>query len=171
MESAERLDVNHQLGLSDLPYVIQWNDAACTRCGRCTSVCPVQAIEPGVYERRVVESTGATPLPTTVRKVGSCIKQVVDINRRCIGCATCRQVCPNDAIVPVFNPRNKFAWHMNQGGEPYKRGGRRNDTDASVLDQLKFTRISMLTDPALDAGRHEFRVRQEPTSGEVADQG
>jgi glutamate synthase (NADPH/NADH) large chain len=27
------------------------------------------------------------------------------------------------------------------------------------VDQLKFTRISMLTDPALDAGRHEFRIR------------
>jgi hypothetical protein len=28
-----------------------------------------------------------------------------------------------------------------------------------VLDQIKFTRISMLTDPALDAGRHEFELR------------
>ena len=39
------------------------------------------------------------------------------------------------------------------------RGGRRNDPSQSTLDKLKFTRISMLTDPALDAGRHEFRVR------------
>ena len=28
-----------------------------------------------------------------------------------------------------------------------------------ILDQIKFTRISMLTDPALDAGRHEFELR------------
>ncbi|MBF0488524.1 MAG: glutamate synthase, partial [Nitrospirae bacterium] len=35
----------------------------------------------------------------------------------------------------------------------------RNDPLVSTLDRLKFTRISMLTDPALDAGRHEFRIR------------
>ncbi len=81
------------------------------------------------------------------------------MKRRCIGCATCRLVCPNDAIAPEFNPANKFNWHAVQGGEPYKRGGRRNDPLTSTLDRLKFTRISMLTDPALDAGRHEFRVR------------
>jgi len=28
-----------------------------------------------------------------------------------------------------------------------------------LLDRLKFIRISMLTDPALDAGRHEFELR------------
>jgi len=28
-----------------------------------------------------------------------------------------------------------------------------------TLDRIKFTRISMLTDPALDAGRHEFELR------------
>jgi glutamate synthase (NADPH) large chain len=28
-----------------------------------------------------------------------------------------------------------------------------------ILDQIKFIRISMLTDPALDAGRHEFELR------------
>ena len=29
----------------------------------------------------------------------------------------------------------------------------------SLLDEIKFVRISMLTDPALDAGRHEFELR------------
>ena len=159
MESVGRLDHNHQLSLNDLPYVIHWNENQCTRCGRCTAVCPTRAIEPGVFEKRLVESTGPVPLPTTVRKVVSGIRQVTDIKRRCIGCATCRLVCPNDAIRPEFNPANKFAWHINQGGDPYKRGGRRNDPGTSTLDRLKFTRISMLTDPALDAGRHEFRVR------------
>ena len=69
----------------------------------------------------------------------------------CIGCGVCASICPNDAIVPEFNPANKFAWHANQGGVPYKRGGRRNDMKSSTLDNMKFTRISMLTDPALDA--------------------
>ncbi|MDW7710212.1 MAG: glutamate synthase-related protein [Deferrisomatales bacterium] len=159
MESAGRLDVNHQLSLNDLPYIVRWKDPRCTRCGRCTSVCPVKAIEPGVFEKRVVESTGPSPLPTTVRKVVSGVRQVTDIRRRCVGCATCRLVCPNDAVAPEFNPAHKFPWHVTQGGEPYKRGGRRNDPGTSTLDRLKFTRISMLTDPALDAGRHEFRVR------------
>ncbi len=159
MESAGRLDHNHQLGVTDLPYVVRWADALCTRCGRCTATCPVRAIEPGVFEKRLVESTGPLPLPTTVRKVGSGVRQATDIARRCVGCATCALVCPNGAIAPEFNPANKFAWHAVRGGEPYKRGGRRNDPAASTLDRLKFTRISMLTDPALDAGRHEFRVR------------
>jgi glutamate synthase (NADPH/NADH) large chain len=119
----------------------------------------VKAIEPGVEERRIVESAGSTPAPASIRKVVSVVKQSTLVDRRCIGCATCRLVCPNDAIEPVYNPANKFFWHANKGGEPYKRGGRRNDPDVSVLDRLKFTRISMLTDPALDAGRHEFRVR------------
>jgi glutamate synthase (NADPH/NADH) large chain len=47
---------------------------------------------------------------------------------------------------------------VNRGGQPRRRGGRRNIPDG-VLDRIKFTRISMLTDPALDAGRHEFELR------------
>ena len=31
--------------------------------------------------------------------------------------------------------------------------------NVGTLDRIKFTRISMLTDPALDAGRHEFELR------------
>jgi glutamate synthase (NADPH/NADH) large chain len=50
------------------------------------------------------------------------------------------------------------AHHINRGGQPRSRGGRRNDP-GSILDQIKFIRISMLTDPALDAGRHEFELR------------
>lgn len=159
MESAGRLDHHHRLSLNDLPFIIHWDSDRCTRCGRCTSVCPVHAIEPGVFEKRVVESAGPVPLPTTVRKVTSGVRQVTDVKRRCIGCSTCRLVCPNDAIRPEHNPVNKYAWHVTNGGEPFKRGGRRNDLSPSTLDRIKFSRISMLTDPALDAGRHEFRVR------------
>jgi glutamate synthase (NADPH/NADH) large chain len=74
-------------------------------------------------------------------------------------CGTCTLVCPNEAIEPEINPQNKFLHFKNKGGDSYKRGGRRNDPSVSTLDRLKFTRISMLTDPALDAGRHEFRIR------------
>ncbi|MGW8323877.1 MAG: glutamate synthase-related protein, partial [Thermodesulfobacteriota bacterium] len=82
-----------------------------------------------------------------------------DIERYCTGCGTCTLVCPNRAIEPEYNSRSKFLIHKNRGGAPYTRGGRRNDPSVSTVDQLKFTRISMLTDPALDAGRHEFHVR------------
>ena len=159
MEPATRLDHNHKLSLKELPYIVRWSDHRCTRCGRCTAVCPVKAIEPSVRVRRIVSSEGPVPEPIATRKTNQVVAQVVDIERYCTGCGTCTLVCPNDAIEPEFNPQNKFLHYKNKGGEGYKRGGRRNDPSISTLDRLKFTRISMLTDPALDAGRHEFRVR------------
>jgi len=159
MEPATRLDFNHQLSLKELPYIVRWSDHRCTRCGRCTAVCPVKAIEPTVRVRRTVYSEGPVPTPESVRKINQVVEQVTDVERYCTGCGTCTLVCPNDAIEPEFNPQNKFLHYKNKGGEGYKRGGRRNDPGVSTLDRLKFTRISMLTDPALDAGRHEFRVR------------
>jgi glutamate synthase (NADPH/NADH) large chain len=53
---------------------------------------------------------------------------------------------------------DKLRFHINRGGQPRSRGGRRN-ASGGILDQIKFIRISMLTDPALDAGRHEFELR------------
>lgn len=159
MEPATKLDYNHQLSLKEFPYIVRWSDHRCTRCGRCTAVCPVKAIEPTVRVRRTVYSEGPVPTPESVRKINQVVEQVTDVERHCTGCGTCTLVCPNDAIEPEFNPQNKFLHYKNKGGEGYKRGGRRNDPGVSTLDRLKFTRISMLTDPALDAGRHEFRVR------------
>jgi glutamate synthase (NADPH/NADH) large chain len=159
MEPASFLDNNHQLSYHELPYIIQWREDRCTRCGRCTAVCPVKAIEATVQVQRLVHSEGGTPVPSTVRNVSQVVRQVTDINRYCTGCGSCTLVCPNRAIEPVYNERNKFLIHKNRGGAAYTRGGRRNDPAVGTVDQLKFTRISMLTDPALDAGRHEFHVR------------
>jgi len=159
MEPATKLDYNHQLSLKEFPYIVRWKDHRCTRCGRCTAVCPVKAIDPTVKVKRTVYSEGPVPTPASVRKIVEVVEQVTDIERYCTGCGTCTLVCPNDAIEPEYNPQNKFLHFKNKGGEGYKRGGRRNDPAISTLDRLKFTRISMLTDPALDAGRHEFRVR------------
>jgi glutamate synthase (NADPH) large chain len=159
MEPAFALDHNHQLSLREFPYIIRWRNDRCKRCGRCTAVCPVKAIEPAVKVERVVHSEGPVPTPAAVRRVIHVVEQVTDIDRYCTGCGTCTLVCPNEAIEPEYNPQNKFMHYKNRGGEGYKRGGRRNDPSISTLDRLKFTRISMLTDPALDAGRHEFRVR------------
>jgi glutamate synthase (NADPH/NADH) large chain len=159
MEPADRLDHNHQLSLREFPYIIRWRDDRCKRCGKCTAVCPVKAIEPSVKILRTVTSEGPVPAPVATRKVTYVVEQVTDINRYCTGCGTCTLVCPNEAIEPELNPQNKFLTFKNKGGDAYKRGGRRNDPNISTLDRLKFTRISMLTDPALDAGRHEFRIR------------
>lgn len=159
MEPASRLDHNHKLSLREFPYIIRWRDDRCKRCGKCTSVCPVKAIEATVKVQRLVQSEGPEPTPTAARKVIQVVEQVTDMERYCTGCGTCTLVCPNEAIEPEFNFQHKFYHYKNKGGEPLKRGGRRNDPSVSTLDRLKFTRISMLTDPALDAGRHEFRVR------------
>lgn len=159
MESTQRIDHNHELDLKEFPYIVKWSDVRCKRCGRCTAVCPVKAIEPTVVVRREVYSDSAEPSPRAVRRVVQMVKQVRDINRYCVGCATCSLVCPNEAIEPEFNPHHKFLTFKNRGGAAHTRGGRRNDPSMSTLDKLKFTRISMLTDPALDAGRHEFRIR------------
>jgi len=154
-----REDFNHKLSLKEFPYIVRWRDDRCKRCGQCTAVCPVQAIVPSVKLQRVVESEGSMPTPTVKTKVIHVIEQVRDMEHYCTGCGTCTLVCPNEAIEPEYNPQHKFYHYKNKGGEPYKRGGRRNDPSPSTLDRIKFTRISMLTDPALDAGRHEFRVR------------
>ncbi|MDA8098639.1 MAG: glutamate synthase-related protein, partial [Nitrospiraceae bacterium] len=159
MESASRLDQNHQLTLKEFPYIVRWREDRCTRCGRCTAVCPVKAIEPAVRSQRIVTSEGANPEPKVSRKLSHVVKQSTEIERYCIGCTTCSLVCPTDAIFPEYNFQHKFYHFKNKGGIPYMRGGRRNDPSVSTLDKLKFTRISMLTDPALDAGRHEFRIR------------
>ncbi|MBN2653498.1 MAG: 4Fe-4S binding protein [Nitrospirae bacterium] len=157
--SGIRLDHNHQLTLKEFPYIVRWSDDRCKRCGRCTSVCPVKAIVPTVRVQRSVLSEGPLPGPSSTRKVVQAIEQVTDMERYCTGCGMCSLVCPNEAIAPEFNPNNKFLHYKNKGGDGYKRGGRRNDPSISTLDRLKFTRISMLTDPALDAARHEFRIR------------
>jgi glutamate synthase (NADPH/NADH) large chain len=47
---------------------------------------------------------------------------------------------------------------ISTAGVPRRRGGRRN-ASAIGSGPIKFIRISMLTDPALDAGRHEFELR------------
>ncbi len=159
MESAGQLIQSDELTYQDFPYIIEWREDRCTRCGKCTAVCPVKAIEPTVRTQRVVRSEGSTPVPTAKRITVSVVSQSRDIERYCVGCGTCSMVCPTEAIRPVYNSHHRFLIYKNKGGNAYTRGGRRNDPSPSTVEQLKFTRISMLTDPALDAGRHEFHIR------------
>ncbi|ETR73073.1 MAG: glutamate synthase (NADPH/NADH) large chain [Candidatus Magnetoglobus multicellularis str. Araruama] len=129
-------------------------------CGSCTAVCPVHAIELGVFRQRNVRA--AVNLKDGAMSGMSIfygIRQKTDPAYACVGCGMCSMVCPNDAILPKRSDEpDKTCFHINRGGQPRRRGGRRNSGE-SLLDRIKFIRISMLTDPALDAGRHEFELR------------
>ncbi|MCP4106078.1 MAG: 4Fe-4S dicluster domain-containing protein [Desulfobacteraceae bacterium] len=148
------------LSTKDLLWQIRWNNERCTLCGSCTSVCPVNAIELGVFRKRnITASLDALNTPSSEHKIYYGIRQRTDPAYACVGCAMCNMVCPNDAISPCrTDEADKQRFHIDKGGQPRKRGGRRN-VPGGLLDQIKFIRISMLTDPALDAGRHEFELR------------
>ena len=148
------------LNLKDFDWFIKWDKEKCSLCGRCTSVCPVNALEMTPFKKREIKvSINNKKEQKSEYSFFYGIKQKEDINNACTGCGMCTLVCPNNAITSSRNDtESKQIFHKNQGGVPRSRGGRRNSKD-SILDQIKFIRISMLTDPALDAGRHEFEIR------------
>jgi glutamate synthase (NADPH/NADH) large chain len=148
------------LSTKDLPWIILWDKEKCNLCGRCTAVCPVRAIELGVHRKRALQvNIGLDQKPGNLLSVYHGIDQRTDPVHACVGCGMCNLVCPNNCIIPVHNEEiDKLRFHNNVGGVPRRRGGRRN-VPGVILDQIKFIRISMLTDPALDAGRHEFELR------------
>jgi glutamate synthase (NADPH/NADH) large chain len=148
------------LSTKDLPWQILWNKEKCTLCGSCTAICPVRAIDLGVHRKRMLQvPVGLETRPGNLVSIYHGVDQRTDPAHACVGCGMCTMVCPNGAIAPMRSSEiDKLRFHMNQNGEPRRRGGRRNNPD-SVLDKIKFVRISMLTDPALDAGRHEFELR------------
>ncbi|OQX15553.1 MAG: glutamate synthase [Desulfobulbaceae bacterium A2] len=160
MESIQSVSVTpSSLTYADLPWIIQHREDRCTLCGRCTSVCPVEAIQLVYRRQRVPQLEVLKKKRSSEYRVSTGIKQKTEISNRCIGCGMCSMVCPNEAIGPVPNTNeNRSLFFDNQKGEPLKRGGRRNASGPTLLDRMIFTRISMLTDPALDAGRHEFSM-------------
>jgi len=160
MEPIQSVSVTpSSLTYADLPWIIQHREDRCTLCGQCTAVCPVEAIQLVYRRQRVPQLEVLKKKRSSEYRVSTGIKQKTNIANRCIGCGMCSMVCPNEAIGPVPNTNeNRSVFFDNQKGEPLKRGGRRNASGPTLLDKMIFTRISMLTDPALDAGRHEFAL-------------
>ncbi len=147
------------LTYTDVPWIIQHREDRCTFCGQCTAVCPKEAIQLTYRRQRVPKLEILSKKRGSDYKTSVGIKQKLTMNNACIGCGMCSMVCPNEAILPVANTNeNRAVFFNNQKGEPSKRGGRRNVEGPTLLDRIMFDRISMLTDPALDAGRHEFNV-------------
>lgn len=142
----------------DLPWIINHREDRCTLCGKCTSVCPTETIYLTYRRQRMPKLDILKKKRGSEYRTFTGIRQRTQAGHRCIGCGMCAKVCPNEAIAPGPNPTDPRArMLMNDKGEAWKRGGRRNVTE-SLLDRIMFNRISMLTDPALDAGRHEFSV-------------
>ena len=131
---AERAIEPSTLGIKDLPWRVDWNRDACTLCGRCTSVCPVSAIELGVFRKReIVTPNGLKTKAENKHSIFYGIRQRADAAYACIGCSMCSMVCPNNAIRPVHETDSTtLKFHNNRGGHPRTRGGRRNSGESPV---------------------------------------
>jgi glutamate synthase (NADPH) large chain len=160
MVSARSVSVTpSSLTYSDHTWIIQHREDRCTLCGQCTAVCPKSAIYLAHRRQRIPKLDVFANKRETEYRNFTGIRQKTNMENSCIGCAMCEMVCPNEAISPVPNTNeNRSLFFHNSKGEPQKRGGRRNVSGPTLLDRIMFDRISMLTDPALDAGRHEFNI-------------
>jgi len=160
MVSARSVSVGPgSLGYTDLPWIIQHREDRCTLCGRCTAVCPKEAIYLAYRRQRMPKLDVLKKARGNEYRVFVGIRQRTNMANACIGCSMCTMVCPNEAIMPVPNTNeHRTLFFHNQKGQPQTRGGRRNVSGPNLLDRIMFDRISMLTDPALDAGRHEFNL-------------
>ena len=148
------------LNKQDLMWQIEHKPEICALCGKCVAACTFNAIKANVLKKRQIISKGPLPNPECVEIAIPVIKQVVSNSKNCVGCGMCAKVCPNGAIKPVYNDRNRMnVKYRAQNGESPKRGGRTNlHTEGRTLDKIKVGRISQMTDPSLDAMRHTFEL-------------
>ena len=81
------------LSVKDLPWQIIWDKDTCTLCGKCTAVCPVNAIELGVFRKRDLKPpVGFMDAPASVYRAYYGIRQRTDpLLRR----SRLRKFCPS----------------------------------------------------------------------------
>lgn len=152
----ETVKIN-QLHLDDLPWIIEYDEEKCIQCGKCCAVCSFGAIKPVVETRRKPAVGLQKP---SFNKI-LVIKQQISFQHHCQGCGMCSRVCPNGAIKAVRNTNDRYSVRYRAAkAESLKKGGRSNlNTEGRTLDKIKIGRISQMTDPSLDAARHEFELR------------
>lgn len=152
----ETVKIN-QLHLDDLSWIIEYDETKCIQCGRCTAVCSFGAIKQAIDKRR--KSSLGFQKPSFDRVL--VVKQQVSFQHHCRGCGMCSRVCPSGAIKAVRNLNDRYSVRYKAAkGESLKKGGRSNlNTEGRTLDKIKIGRISQMTDPSLDAARHEFEIR------------
>ena len=154
MEAVKTQDV----GVNDLPWIIEYHADRCTMCGSCVASCSFNAIKVVMQKQSLTVSEASVPTPKHTHIARPIIKQVASLTDFCRGCGMCEKICPNNAIHPVRNPDQRRHLLAKDNG-PLKRGGRTNLNAQRALDSIVVGRISQMTDPSLDAARHTFDIR------------
>ena len=154
METVKTQDV----GVNDLPWIIDYQPDRCTMCGSCVASCSFSAIKVQMQRLDKTVSDDSLPTPKKLHRARPIIKQVASLTDFCRGCGMCEKICPNGAIRPRRNPDQRRTLLARDNG-PIKRGGRTNLNAQRALDSIVVGRISQMTDPSLDAARHTFDIR------------
>ena len=89
MEAVKTQDV----GVNDLPWIIEYHPDRCTMCGSCVASCSFKAIKVAVRGQSLTVSEKPVPEPKKIHRVRPVIKQVASLTDFCRGCGYCMP-CP-----------------------------------------------------------------------------